>query len=349
MGIEEIKKAKEEAKKVITRPSQKVAALLIALGPTTASEILKNIKDEDLLEQITLDIANLGKVSDEDLNEVLNEFKMVFQAKNFVASGGVNYAKQLLAQAYGEAEAAKMLERVNSMVNTNPFYFLNEADPSQLANTFSSENPQLLALILAYIRPELAAQVLAFLPPDIQAVVSMKIADMTPTNPEILSTIEDIVERKFSALLVQDFTNAGGVESLANILNCCDRGTEKNIMEWLDIENQEMAQEVRDLMFVFEDIIILDDRAIQRLLREVDTKVLATALKGTKEEIKDKIFHNMSERARQMLTDDMEYLGPVRAKEVQEAQTNVVTAIRNLEATGEITITRASVEDELIE
>ena len=349
MGIEEIKKAKEEAKKTLSRPSQKVAALLIALGPSTASEILKNIKDDDLLEQLTLDIANLGKVSDEDLNDVLTEFKAVFQAKNFVASGGVNYAKQLLAQAYGDTEAAKMLEKVNSMVNTNPFYFLNEADPSQLANTFSTENPQLLALILAYIRPELAAQVLSFLPPDVQAIVAMKIADMTPTNPEILSTIEDIVERKFSALLVQDFTNAGGVESLANILNCCDRGTEKNIMEWLDIENQEMAQEVRDLMFVFEDIIILDDRAIQRVLREVEGKELATALKGTTDEIKEKIFKNMSERARQMLQDDMEYLGPVRAKEVQDAQTSVVSAIRTLEASGEITITRASVEDELIE
>ena len=150
-------------------------------------------------------------------------------------------------------------------------------------------------------------------------------------------------------MLVQDFSNAGGVESLANILNCCDRGTEKNIMEWLDIENQEMAQEVRDLMFVFEDIIILDDRAIQRLLREVDTKQLALALKGTKDEIKNKIFKNMSERAKQMLTDDMEYLGPVRAKEVQEAQTGIVNAIRTLEASGEITITRASVEDELVE
>ena len=328
MGIEDVKKAKEEEKKVFKRPSQKVAALLIALGPSTASEILKNIKDEDLLEQITLDIANLGKVSDEDLNEVLTEFRTVFQAKNYITQGGTSYAKQLLIQAYGESEAAQMLERVSSMVNTNPFYFLNEADPSQLANTFSSENPQLLALIL---------------------VVSMKIADMTPTNPEILSTIEDIVQRRFSSLLVQDFTNAGGVESLANILNCCDRGTEKNIMEWLDIENQKMAQEVRDLMFVFEDIIILDDRSIQRLLREIDTKQLALALKGTKDEIKEKIFKNMSERARQMLTDDMEYLGPVRAKEVQEAQTAIVNAIRTLEATGEITITRASVEDELIE
>ena len=349
MGIEEIKKANEEAKKTFTRPSQKVAALLIALGPTTASEVLKNIRDEDLLEQITLDIANLGKISDEELNEVLSEFRTVFQAKNYITQGGFAYAKQLLAQAYSEQEAAHILEKVNAMVNTNPFYFLNEADPSQLANTFATENTQLLALILAYLKPQLSAQVLAFLPPDVQAVVSMRIADMTPTNPEILNTIEDIVQRKFSALLVQDFSNAGGVESLANILNCCDRGTEKNIMEWLDIENQKMAQEVRDLMFVFEDIIILDDRAIQRLLREVDTKNLALALKGTKDEIKDKIFKNMSERARQMLIDDMEYLGPVRAREVQEAQTGIVNAIRNLEASGEITITRASVEDELIE
>ena len=307
MGIEEIKKANEEAKKTFTRPSQKVAALLIALGPTTASEVLKNIRDEDLLEQITLDIANLGKISDEELNEVLSEFRTVFQAKNYITQGGFAYAKQLLAQAYSEQEAAHILEKVNAMVNTNPFYFLNEADPSQLANTFATENPQLLALILAYLKPQLSAQVLAFLPPDVQAVVSMRIADMTPTNPEILNTIEDIVQRKFSALLVQDFSNAGGVESLANILNCCDRGT------------------------------------------EVDTKNLALALKGTKDEIKDKIFKNMSERARQMLIDDMEYLGPVRAREVQEAQTGIVNAIRNLEASGEITITRASVEDELIE
>ncbi len=349
MGIEKIRRTNEETKKMLTRPSQKVAALLVALGPATASEVLKNIKDEALLEQITLDIANLGEVSDEDLNEILVEFKTVFQAKNYIAQGGLNYAKQLLTKTYGEAEAVKLLAKVQSKVNTNPFDFLNEADPSQLANTFVSENPQLLALILAYLKPELAAQVLSFLPPDIQVVVAMKIADMTPTNPEILATIEDIVERKFSAFLGQDFSNAGGIESLANILNCCDRVTERNIMKLLDVENQKMAQEVRDFMFVFEDIVILDDRAIQKLLREIDTKLLALALKGTKDEIKEKIFKNMSERAKQVLLDDMEYLGPVRAKEVQEAQSSIVNFIRILETTGEITITRAGIEDDLIE
>ena len=346
MSLEDLKNKKEQK---LVHPCQKVAALLIALGPNTASEILKNITDKDLLEQITLNIANLGKLPDETLGDVLEEFRVVFQAKNYVAQGGVGYAKQLLESMYGSEEAGKMLERVNAMINTNPFHFLNDADPSQLANTFSSENPQLLALILAYIRPELSAQVLSFLPPDIQAAVSMRIAEMTPTNPEILSVIEDIVQRKFSALLVQDFSTAGGVESLANILNCCDRGTEKNIMEWLDIENQELAQEVKDLMFVFEDIVILDDRAIQKVLREVDSKELSLALKGVNDTIRDKIFKNMSERAQQMLKDDMEYLGPVRAKDVQEAQTKIVATIRSLEVSGEITITRASVEDELIE
>ncbi len=346
MSLEDLKNKKEQK---LTHPCQKVAALLIALGPNTAAEVLKNITDKDLLEQITLNIANLGKLPDDTLGGVLEEFKIVFQAKNYVAQGGVGYAKQLLENIYGADEAGKMLDRVNSMINTNPFHFLNDADPSQLANTFSSENPQLLALILAYIRPELSAQVLSFLPPDIQAAVSMRIAEMTPTNPEILSVIEDIVQRKFSALLVQDFSTAGGVESLANILNCCDRGTEKNIMEWLDIENQELAQEVKDLMFVFEDIVILDDRAIQKVLREVDSKELSLALKGVNETIRDKIFKNMSERAQQMLKDDMEYLGPVRAKDVQEAQTKIVATIRSLEVSGEITITRASVEDELIE
>jgi len=334
---------------VLLKPTQKVAALLIILGPSTASEVLRNISDENILEQITLDIANLNKVPDEKLSAILDEFRAVFKASSLVSSGGVEYAKQLLESAYGKEEATRMFNRLNSLINTNPFFFLNEADPGQLATTFQNENPQLLALVLAYLKPELAAQVLASLPPDVQSQVSMKVAEMNTTNPEILSEIEDVVQKKFSALVIHDFSKAGGVESLASILNHCDRATEKNIMEWLDIENQEMAQEVRDLMFVFEDIIILEDKAIQRILREIDTKELAVSLKGVKEELKEKIFQNMSERAQQMLKDDMEYLGPVRAKEVQEAQTKIVATIRTLEMSGEIVITRASVEDEFIE
>lgn len=329
--------------------TQKVAALLIVLGPATASEVLKNITDDDLLEQITLDIASLNKVPTELLNSILEEFKAIFQASNYLSAGGMDYAKELLEKAYGGDQAKKILDRLVVLMNSNPFQFFNEADPGQLATSFQNENPQLIALIMAYLKPEHSAQVLNYLPPEVQADVAVKIADMDTTNPEILSEIEKIVESKFSSVVVQDFSKAGGVEALANILNRADRATERNVIELLEIQSPQLAEEVRELMFVFEDIITLDDRAIQRVLREVDTKDLAMSLKGTKEDVKEKIFKNMSERAQEMLRDEMEYMGPVRAREVQEIQTKIVGIIRTLEVAGEIIIARENNEDELIE
>jgi len=329
--------------------TQKVAALLIVLGPTTASEVLKNISDDDLLEQITLDIANLHKVSSEVLNSILEEFKAIFQASNYLSAGGMTYAKELLEKAYGNEQAKKILDRLVVLMNSNPFQFFNEADPGQLATSFQNENPQLIALIMAYLKPEHSAQVLNYLPPEVQAQVAVKIADMDTTNPEILAEIEKIVESKFSSVVVQDFSKAGGVESLANILNHADRATERNVIELLEVQNPELAEEVRELMFVFEDIVNLEDRAIQRILREVDTKDLAMSLKGTKEDVKEKIFKNMSERAQAMLRDEMEYMGPVRAKEVQENQSKIVGVIRTLEVAGEIIVSRENNEDELID
>jgi len=333
----------------LLKPSQKVAALLILLGAETATEVLRHITDPSLLEQITLDIANLNKVPDDQLSATLDEFRTVFKASNLIATGGTDYARKLLANAYGTDEATEMMDKLGSMINTNPFYFLNDVDPSQFATTFSSENPQLLALIMAYLKPSLSAQILAALPNKVQTQVSMKIAEMNTTNPEILSEIEDVVEKKFSTFVVHDFSKAGGVEYLASIMNHCDRFTEKNIMEFLETKDTILAQSVRDLMFVFEDIVILDDRSIQRVLREVDTRELALSMKGTKDEIRDKVFKNMSERAQAMLKEDIEYLGPVRAKEVQDAQSKIVGTIRSLEMSGEITISRGSAEDELIE
>ncbi|MBP7212086.1 flagellar motor switch protein FliG [bacterium] len=330
--------------------TQKVAALLIVLGPATASEVLKNITDDDLLEQVTLDIASLNKVPVSILNEILEEFKAIFEASNYIASGGMEYAKQLLEQAYGSDQAKKILDRLVVLMNSNPFQFFNDADPGQLATSFQNENPQLIALIMAYLKPEHSAKVMNYLPPEVQAQVALKIADMDTTNPEILSEIEKIVESKFSSVVVQDFSKAGGVESLANILNRADRNTEKNVIDLLEIQNPDLAEEVRELMFVFEDIVTLDDRAIQRVLREVDTKDLAMSLKGTKEDVKEKIFKNMSERAQGMLREEMEYMGPVRAKEVQEVQGKIVNIIRTLELAGEIVIAREETpEDELIE
>lgn len=329
--------------------TQKVAALLIVLGPATASEVLKNITDDELLEQITLDIASLNKVSTEILNNILEEFKAIFQASNYLAAGGMDYAKELLEKAYGGEQAKKILDRLVILMNSNPFQFFNEADPGQLATSFQNENPQLIALIMAYLKPEHSAQVLNYLPSEVQAQVAMKIADMDTTNPEILSEIEKIVESKFSSVVVQDFSKAGGVESLANILNRADRATERNVIELLEVQSPQLAEEVRELMFVFEDIVNLEDRAIQRVLREVETKDLAMSLKGTKEDVKEKIFKNMSERAQAMLRDEMEYMGPVRAREVQEIQTRIVGIIRTLEVAGEIIIARENNEDELID
>jgi len=329
--------------------TQKVAALLIALGPNTASEIMKNIGDEDLLEKLTLDIASLHKISSDILNQVLEEFHSLFLASDYLSSGGMGYAQTLLEKAYGSDEAQNILSRLVTLINSNPFQFFNDADSAQLAASFQNENPQLIALILAYLKPEHSAQVLNALPANVQTQVAIKIAEMNTTNPEIISDIEKIVESKFSSVMVQDFSKAGGVGALASILNRADRATEKNVIEKLEAKNPQIADEVRELMFVFEDIIKLEDKAIQKILREVETRDIALSLKGAKDDLKDKIFSNMSERARAMLKDDMEYMGPVRAKDVQETQTKIVRIIRTLEAAGEIVIDRGGVGEELID
>ncbi|MEI7475380.1 MAG: flagellar motor switch protein FliG [bacterium] len=329
--------------------TQKVAALLIVLGPATATEVLKNIPDEELIEKITLDIASMTKLSKEILDEVVEEFHSLFKASNFLSHGGMGYAKKLLVQAYGPEKAEQILEKLMATLHTNPFQFFNEADPIQLATSFQNENPQLIALILAYLKPDKAAAVLNNLSPQTQAVVAMKIAEMDRTNPEILNEIEKIIESKFSSVVSQDYSKAGGVDALANILNRSDRSTEKKIMETLEGYDLGLAEKVRELMFVFEDMVMLDDRSIQRLLREVEVKDLAMALKGANSDVKEKVFRNMSERASQMLKDDMEYMGPVRAKEVQECQTKIVAIIRALEATGEIVLVRDTNEEDFIE
>lgn len=328
--------------------TQKVAALLIAVGPATASEVLKHFSDEDVLEQITLNIAGLNRLSQETLNSIVDEFRAIFQANSFLASGGMDYAKELLEKAYGDDKAQSVLGRLVTLLNSNPFQFFNEADPAQLATSFQNENSQLIALILAYLKPDHSAKIMNNLPAKVQADVSIKIADMDTINPEVLAEIEKIVDSKFSSIMVQDFSKAGGINALANILNRSDRATEQNVLEILEQDNPELAEGVRELMFVFEDIIKLDDRAVQRVLREIDTKDLALSLKGIKEDVKNKILSNMSERAQQILLDDIEYMGPVRAKSVQEVQTKIVGVIRTLESSGEILIKRDSIEDELI-
>ena len=330
-------------------PTQKVAALLITLGPTAASEILKNIDDDSALEQITIEIAGMSKLPQEVIEAIVDEFHTVFQASSMLATGGMNYARDLLEKAYGASEANDILNRLVTVLNSNPFQSFNEADPVQLATSFQNENPQLIALILAYLKPEQSAKVLNCLAPSIQYKVAVKIAQMETTNPEVISEVEKIVESKFSNVVATDFSKAGGTKALASILNSTDRSTEKNVIEMMEVEKPELAEDVRSLMFVFEDIIQLDDASVQRVLREVDSKDLATSLKGAKEEVKEKILKNMSERAQGVLLEDIEYMGPVRTKEVQKVQSKIVGIIKALEAVGEVTISRNGQEDELIE
>jgi len=330
-------------------PAQKVAALLIALGPTAAAEVLKNVTAEETLDQITVGISTLDKVPPEVLNTIINEFYQYFTANNYIISGGMQYAKDLLKKAYGTDRAVSIMDRLVALCTTNPFQFFNDADPAQLASSLQSETPQLIALILAYLTPAHAAKVLDALPASIQGEVALKIAEMGSLNPEILSEVEKIVESKFSSVVAQDFSKAGGIHSLANILNRTDRATEKNVLGMLEMENNEVAEGVREYMFVFEDIIKLDDKSMQRVLKELDFRDIALALKGTKEELKQKVFNNLSERAQFMLAEDIEYMGPVRARDVQQIQGKIVATIRQLESDGEIVISRGDQEEELIE
>lgn len=329
--------------------SQKVAALLIALGPKAASEIMKNISDESEVEHIALEIASVQKLNPDVMNEILAEFYTLFQASGYLATGGVGYARQLLEEAYGGSQADKILERLVATLQTNPFDFFNNADPAQLATSFQNENPQLVALVLAYLKPDRSAAVISALSPEMQGAVATRIAEMDRTNPEVLREVERIMENKFSSVVTADFSMAGGVEALAEILNRSDRSTEKAILDVLEMQDPEIAEQVRELMFVFEDIIHLDDRSIQRVLREVDTKDLALSLKGSNDEVKEKIFKNMSERASAMLKDDMDFMGAVRGKDVAEKQTYIVGIIRALEGTGEIVVARGDSEDDFVE
>ncbi|KNZ70887.1 flagellar motor switch protein FliG [Thermincola ferriacetica] len=325
---------------------QKAAILLISLGPEISAQIFKHLRDEDI-EQLTLEIANIRKVPTEVKEEIINEFHELLVAKEYIASGGIDYAKEVLEKALGNQKALEIINRLTATLQVKPFDFVRKTDPSQLLNFIQSENPQTIALIIAYLEPEQAAAILGALPAERQADVARRVAIMDRTSPEIIREIERVLERKLSSVVSEDFTSAGGVQNVVDILNRVDRTTEKTIMESLEIQDPELAEEIKKRMFVFEDIVQLDDRAIQQVLREVDSKDLALALKGSSEEVAAKVSRNMSKRAADMLREDMEYMGPVRLRDVEEAQQRIVNVIRKLEEAGEIVIARGG-GDEII-
>lgn len=325
---------------------QKAAILLIALGPEKSASIFKHLK-EDEIEELTLEIANTRSVSPQTKESVLNEFYQVCLAQQYIAEGGIDYAKELLDKALGSDKAQEVITKLTASLQVRPFEFVRKTDPSQVLNFIQDEHPQTIAMILSYLSPAQSAMILGALTPEKQADVAKRIAKMDRTSPDVIKEVERVLERKLSSLINQDYTIVGGVDAIVGILNTVDRGTEKHIMESLEIEEPELADEIRKKMFVFEDILLLDDRAIQRVLRDVDNNDLAVALKGANEEVQNVIFKNLSKRLAAMIREDMEFMGPVRMKDVEEAQQKIVGIIRKLEDSAEIVISRGG-GDEII-
>lgn len=325
---------------------QKAAILLIALGPERSAGVFKHLKEEEI-EELTLEIANTRSVTPQVKEMVINEFYEVCLAQQYIAEGGISYAKELLEKALGLEKAMDVISKLTASLQVKPFEFIRKTDAQQLLNFIQDEHPQTIALILSYLPASQAAILISALTPDKQSDVAKRIAVMDRTSPEVIKEVERVLESKLASLVNQDYTIIGGVDAVVDILNAVDRGTEKHILESLEIEEPELADEIRKKMLVFEDILLLDDRAIQRVLRDVPTDDLALALKSTNEQVQNAIFNNMSKRLAVMIKEDMEFMGPVRMKDVEEAQQKVVNIIRKLEDSGEIIISRGG-GDEIV-
>ena len=308
--------------------------------------LFKGLKEEEI-EELTLEIANTRSVTPQIKEAVINEFYGICLAQQYIAEGGITYAKELLEKALGEDKAMDVISRLTASLQVKPFEFIRKTDPSQILTFIQDEHPQTIALILSYMSAQQSSMILSSLPPDRQADVARRIAKMDRTSPDTIKDVEKVLESKLSSLVNQDYTIIGGVDAVVEILNTVDRATEKHIMETLEIEEPELADEIRKKMFVFEDILMLDDRSIQRVLRDVDNNDLAMACKSANEQVQNAIFNNLSKRLAVMIREDMDFMGPVRMKDVEEAQQKIVNIIRKLEDSGEIVISRGG-GDEIV-
>jgi len=326
---------------------QKAAVLLISLGPERSANIFKYLKEEEI-EELTLEIANTRAVTASVKEDVFSDFYQLCLAQQYIAEGGINYAKDLLEKALGGQKAMEVLSKLTASLQVKPFEFIRKTDASQLLNFIQDEHPQTIALVLSYLPSAQASQIIQSLPIEKQPEVTKRIALMDRTSPDVIKEVERVLESKLASLVNQDFAVIGGVDAVVEILNSVDRGTEKHIMESLEIEEPELADEIRKKMFVFEDILVLDDRAIQRVLRDVDNNDLAISLKGTTEEVQEAIFKNLSKRLSAMIKEDMEFMGPVRMKDVEDAQQKIVNTIRKLEDAGEIVVSRGGGDEVIV-
>lgn len=325
---------------------EKTAILFISLGPERSAKIFEHLSEEEI-EEITLEIANVRKVSPEEKDKILEEFYEICLAQEFMSEGGIGYAKDVLEKAMGSQKATEIINKLTASLQVRPFDFVKKADAGQLLNFIQNEHPQTLALVLSYLNPQQAGIILSSLPQAKQADVAMRIATMESTSPQVIKEVEFILEKKLSSMVTKDFASTGGIQAIVDILNSVDRATEKFIMETLEVEEAELAEEIRQKMFVFEDILNLDSVYVQRFIREVENNDLTVALKGCKEELQEYIFSNMSKRMAEMLKEDMQFMGPIRLKNVEEAQQKIVGIIRRLQDAGEIVISRGG-DDEVI-
>ncbi len=331
------------AQRGLTGP-QKAAVLLMQVGTERSAKVLRLLREQEV-SQIMAEVARLDTVKAESVDAVLSEFNELRTARAHVAQGGFDRARELLEETLGEDKAREILESLGATIVKAPFEFLRRADPRQVLSYLQDEHPQTIALVLAHLNADAGAMVLSALPEELQRDVARRLATMDRTSPEVIAQIEAILEPKLSSLVQQqDMSVVGGVQALVDILNRSDRATERLIFEGLERDNPELADEVRGRMFVFEDIVSLDDRSIQLVLRQVDSKELAVALKGVAPNVRQKIMSNMSERASANLDEEIELLGPMRLKTVEEAQGAVVRVIRALEEAGQIVVTRSNEE-----
>ncbi|WP_003544021.1 flagellar motor switch protein FliG [Desulfotomaculum nigrificans] len=326
---------------------QKAAILLISLGADISSKILKYDFTEEEVERITASIAEMDKVPNDIQEQVVQEFVYLIQARDYLINGGVSYAKELLEKTYGYQKSAEILERISSTMQSMPFSSLRKSDPRHILSFIKDEHPQTIAFVLSYLKPDQAAVILSELDPQMQSEVARRVAILDRISPDVAKEVEKVLEKKLSTVAQQEETVVGGIQCLVNILNRVDRATEKTIFDHLERMDPNLSEEVRRMMFIFEDIVKLHDISIQKVLREVDNKDLALAMKGANQEVNNRIYKNMSKRAADMLKEEIEYMGPVRLKDVEEAQQRIVNVIRRLEEAGEIVISRGG-EDAII-
>lgn len=326
---------------------QKAAILLISLGPEVAANVYKHLR-EDEIEQLTLEIATLRKVDSDDRINILQEFHDLAIAEEYISQGGIEYAKEVLQKALGSERALSILEKLTATLQVRPFEFARKANAAQILNFIQNEHPQTIALVLSYLDAKQAAAILSELPQPLRSDVARRVAKMDATSPDVVSSIERMLENKIASTTMMDTTSVGGLDAIVQIINDVDRATERSIMETLEISDPQLAEEIKKKMFVFEDIVMLDNRAIQRVIRDIEQSDLILALRTASEDVRDVVFKNLSKRMVETFKEEMEYAGPVRLRDVEEAQQRIVAQIRRLEDMGEIVVARGGGDDVLV-